>query len=665
MDTTSQYILPGRPLRLAQDTLKHLARIVGDLVEMHEAGHSEHTRRIDVAWKLYRGEPRVARRSDPFIGASNIVLPLVRIHSDALSSRLFNTLFATRQLWSAPRYDETLGEGPRHACEWLNIVTNDNELQTSRPMLEVFREGVPVGQGVWQLGWGRKVRTQIDPASLRTGGAPKFVPVEMHNGPTLSWVPRRCIMWQPGRALVDAEWVVKQTTMSFSDIVHQTRYGTWDKAAVQSIKGQSAVLGGARNYRMGNRAWHMPGPEQFREYDIREVWIDLPCLSAFGLDTFDELVEKFYSPAIVVHMHRDTRTVLNVMAQPYAIAHWPFYDFSFRGAGSDMDEGGVAMMLQHMQAAGSTLINQAIDAVTIANSMMGITNQKELLDKKLAPNRWFYVPDVSEGAVRPIQLAKLVSPDIQLLQLILQIAERVVPAFDREGRSGGHPSPATSTLTLLAESKETLQTTLKMVRARMGQMGEDIFTLYQQFLTPESLLERVRRTVGPADAQKVVQFMAARGGAPVGFDMRALTEELNPEAARNRAILVDQATTNYYGRVLQLLQVLSQPQSGPQTPTGAVAIKFLDAITESYREILHSADVDEVERFLLELNSSRQPDPRLVAGLSQYASQRLADSGGAAPNPGVGSTGGGPSVPADLAGFAAEQANAPVQGIAA
>ncbi len=653
MSYSTDYVYPGDQLPLDVQQREQLGKVCMELITAHEAGHAEQTKRIDVAWSLYRGEPKHARRSDPFPDASNVVLNLVRLHSDALSSRLFNSMFASRDLIACVRGDERLGDGPSKTTRWLNRAFNDNDVETSRPMLGWFREGVPVGEGILQYGYGSKVQHFMDPTAVRTRGRARVERVETHNGPTLHWIPRRCIMWQPGRCIADAEWVVKQTTMTFSQLMRQTQAtrGAWYRDAVEKIKGQSSLLPAHRNYRMGNHALRVPGPEQFREYDIRELWLSLPMLPNWGLNLFNESMDKFVAPALVVHLHRDTGTVLNVMAQPYAITSWPFLDFSFRGEGSEED-GGVAMMLQHMQAAGTTLLNQAIDCVTIANSMMGVTNQRELTDKKIAPNRWIFVPDPSESAVRPFQMPKLVAPDVQIIQFVMAFAERLVPAFDREGRSGGHPSPATSTLTLLQESKETLQTTLKMIRARVSRWAEDTCLMYQQYNSPKQLRARITRSEGEADANDILTFLANQGGAPVGFDLRALTEELNPESARQRAVLVDQATSNFYGRVLQLAQVLQQPQTGPNTAVGQIALKFITATAESYREILDSADVDDIERFLIDLGNSGAKDNRIPADLAQFAASRL---GAVAPG------GQGPAVPAGIGGIAAESVPAPVQ----
>jgi hypothetical protein len=651
---STDYVYPGDQIPLDVAQREQLAKPLMELIQAHEPQHAERTKRVDISWDLYKGKPKHERRSDPFPDASNVVLNLVRLHSDALSSRLFNSVLATRDLISCVRGDERLGNGPSKTTRWLNRAFNDNDVEVSRPFLGWFREGVPIGEGLMQFGYGSKVQHFVDPASVRGRSTPRVQRVEVHRGPTLHWIPRSCLMWQPGRTVTDAEWVVKQTTMTFSQLMRQTQAARapWYKDAVEKIKGHSSVLSPFRSLRMGNHMFRAVGPQQFQEYDIREIWVNLPMLPTWGTDMFaGDVMQRFICPSLVIHLHRDTGTILNVMAMPYAIRSWPFLDFSFRGEGSE-DDGGVAMMLQHMQAAGTTLLNQAIDVVTIANSMMGVTNQRELLDKKIAPNRWMFVPDPSEAAVRQLQGAKLVAPDVQLIQFVMQFAERLVPAFDREGRSGGHPSPATSTLTLLQESKETLQTTLKMIRGRVSRWAEDTCTLYQQYETPEALFERISRSEGRDDAAEIMQFLQGQGGAPVGFDLRALTEELNPEAARNRAVLVDQATSNFYGRVLQLSQAAANPQVAQNPLMMAVIQKFITATAESYREILDSADVDDIERFLIDLGNKRSADPRIPADLAQLAASRL---GAVAP------AGAGPAVPQGVAGIAAESVPAPVQ----
>ena len=92
-----------------------------------------------------------------------------------------------------------------------------------------------------------------------------------------------------------------------------------------------------------------------------------------------------------------------------------------------------------------TVINQQLDAVTMANSVKLLTRDQKLMTRPFVPNQPLYTDDM-EG-VRELTGQKNVMPEIQTLGVLQAIGERVGgqsdPNFGRETRMGGHPQPAT------------------------------------------------------------------------------------------------------------------------------------------------------------------------------------------------------------------------------
>lgn len=656
-----QYILPGERIPLSEDELKQLGGRICEIVESFEMIHSELSRRVEVDWDLYHAKPAFERRTEPWPDASNVVPPLIRTHTDGLSARLANTVFATQDLWIETQTDEALGDLPHELMGFMNAGARGNEFEALRPITRWIHEGNVTGDSVLGLQWGRRVKHLIDPLSLRGNRKPRVVEVPVHNGPVLYPIPRQSIMWEPNKPIDDSSVVVRQLALTFPDLIRRTQQGeqSWLPDQVNAIKGHTHIGSHwGRPRRMGNRLFDLGRvPAELQLYDVREVWIDLLTLGKFGLDIANADARQLMTPAVVVHFHRDTKRILNVIAAPYALKRWPFYQYAWGGDTYAPEPKGTSRILEHMQAALATLVNQSIDAVTFANSMVGITTDPKLLDAIMGPGRWHLVTDPSEQSVRLLQPAKTIQPDIALVQLLLALAERAVPTFDRENRVGGHPSPATSTLTLLEEKREVVRPTLRLLRFQLSRLGEDIATLYQQFTDLRD--DRYERLVGAEDGQKVKQLLFDSGqpvGQITGFDVRALTEDTNPQAAVERAIRVDTATNNLFARLMQALGIIDQVsrQSGgqvdPQNPIIRLATSYMNAITESYRDVLKASNVDDFERFFA--GAANTNANQLTDDLRQRLAAAFPEVGGPEARPDL------PLGPGDLA---VEQSREPVQ----
>jgi hypothetical protein len=489
-----------------------------------------------------------------------------------------------------------------------------------------------IGEGVLQLGWERRERWIFFPGE---GGKPRPQRVTLRRGPTLQHIPLDQVMWQPGRTIEDSEFVIKQALLTWGDIVRRSQVDGWDAKAVANVKDHpSAEVNERVRSSLEKEGIDIEGPGAYDLYDIREVWIDWPVLRALNVEEEPgEQDANTPSVPIVVTIHADSGEVLRAVGQPFAIPHWPFYEFYFKKRPGRGSSPGVAKILEHMQRAATTMVNQAIDAVTLANSMPAKTTNPALLSRKRNPATPVLVDQMDD--FEPINLSKVVIPEIALFNSLFAMSERLTGASDptlgRETRLGGHPAPATSTLALLQQSGIPAQAGMKIVRRQLGRLGEDIASLYQQFPTDA---ERVVRAMGQEDGAKVVAWLD--GQTPifgnVEFDLHALSDIHNPQAEQQKAILLDQVTANYFAKVFQTIQLIETPQTGPLTKQAA--LKALDALTKSFTRVLEASDVDEVRDFVLKLQESNN-DPRVIQELGQSVLGTLGEAAGGVPVSGV------------------------------
>lgn len=480
-----------------------------------------------------------------------------------------------------------------------------------------MEELVPLGSGVISLNWTRRQRIQFVPGD---GGRPRPQLMELGAGPTFKCIPRDQILWQGDCSLQDSDYVITQSLRTRGDLARLEQFNAIDTGYLDDLKPTTG------NYTSSNRQSRksLAGQGTFEPhdlYDIRQAWINWPTLRGLRFEAFESFDWKTPLLPLLVTFDATTGTVLRAQGKPYYTAGWPFYEGQFRGQAGRQHPDGIAKMLEHLQRAATTIINQAIDTNTLANSLNYVTSDPKMLTKRFVPGRPLYVEDL--GQFKEVPLNKLTAPDMSLLQAVMAMAERITgisdPAMGRETRMGGHPSPATSTAMMLQESKEMMRATLRSIRLQMSRMAEDLVTLYQQFESGTS--GKIERAIGAEDAAQIKSWRLPIGpvSGRISFDVKALDEHANPEAATQRAMQLMQMTANYWGTIIQATTTAAKmpPEAQQLIP------QFIKSYTEAAKAVLDAGLVDEVEKYILQMGESQFGASDAISKLNTLAGDQL------------------------------------------
>jgi hypothetical protein len=452
------------------------------------------------------------------------------------------------------------------------------------------------------------------------------------------------MVWERDRQIKDSSTVIRQCLYSWQDLVYYHHSAKWD---VEGCEDASGLHGPGADVLQERR--RLEGVNEGRGYaephDVREIWIEYPMaqLLARGLtgtpppdmaDPEDEQVP------VVFTYHRGCKKIMRAVAHPYYIHRWPFLDAYFRRVSGRGYSPGLAKRLEHIQAAGTTMMNQSIDATTQANGMKFFTQDPAHRNMRWNPNHPIYVQNVND--IKDIRMGPQVMPDIQLINLLMVFAERLAgisdPGFGRESRMGGHPSPATNILVQLQEGSKLLGITLKNFRQQLSTAGEWILGLYQQH---EDLANpRLAAALGPKDAELLRAALSLPG--TLQFDLHALSESTNPDAERNNAIAISQLTGNYYAFVLRMDSLANSPDPRVPKSTRAFAQKAIEAMTRSYKRFLEASDIDDPDQYALRLQQFSQ---EMASNAQQFGEQLGAPGGAPGPAGGGPPQAGGPAGP--------------------
>ena len=594
----------GKHLSFSDEDLVNLGGEINQILDDMETQYADLFESQRDQWSMYEAEKRTEVKNYPYPRASNIVIPIVRIHADATIARYLQLIRPSSNVWTANSDNEDfvasglVKEIPR----FINWGAK-NDFHFDEVLEEWVQEIVVTGPGVLGLDW--------DTQTVNVLGADKQITeVILSAGPLLRHIPRENILWDTNHRVWAAPFVAVKRYMTWQDIVLRVN-GGWNWDVAQKFKGQTVSNREAGGDQVSRDKDKRSGsdwdnrPEIYSLYDIRRVYVDWTVVGkSLDLSPPNEMEEGDVLTTVVVDLHRDSGLILDITTIPYALAGKPFYDAYFKKRSGTVSSVGLGKLLGDFQESASTSINQAHDAVHKANSINGVSSDPELADAEFSWNKIIYSPDAKD--FKEIGISTGVMPDIALSNQMEIYSERVSgvndPGLGRETRMGGHPAPATSTLQLLQEGKKLDITAINSLRSAVAYLGRDIALLYQQFEDNEL---KVFKAVGSKDGEKILKWL--KGPSALGvmeFDLAAVSETMNPQLEQQKATGVFQLTANFYSLASQFLTLASNPQAPPALVMSM--LQGLKALSASYEKILDSGDIDDTTPFLLDVESIAQ-----------------------------------------------------------
>lgn len=608
-------------------------------------------------WRWYDAEPRTRSRNFPFKNASNIVFPLIKQQVDAAVAKTFSAFTQSDRYWHVKTEREDLALTAPNVARRINWGSQGNEFDFLLFLYDWITELYILGGSAARIGW----RERIQPIFFGPQGSGKFQKVSLINGPSIEHIPAHRIDWDRRKPIQEAHTIRVQHSWSFQELMDMARVDKgWRMESVKSIRGNADVrLGESPVEAYQDTAELRTRDFNANEFLIEEVHIDWPMLGkkfnlsdGAGKDLADD---KSQIVPLVGYVHRGTGVLLRLTAEPYHVVGKPFFSAHYKKRSGRSHGHGMPKHLEQLQSIMTTEYNQALDSNTRANAVWAITRNPKFLREPLDPSHPILVNSMDEFAALQLSTSG-VQTSLALAQGAQIAAERITgqadPALGRESRSGGHPSPATSTLALLQISDSLRSATEKLITHEISRMGESLAVLYQQFDTNED--GRLNTIFGDLDTQAMSQFLFPTDPIPGNFTFQvvALDANNNPDVEMRRAVTVGQMNVNYWAFVLQGSQVIESPQVGPLVKRNWK--HAIETMTRIYAQFLNAADVDDMEKFLAQINQTGADSASAIQQFADGSAGEIAQGAGAVQGGGPlgptnGSAGGGTSAP--LAGL--------------
>ena len=616
----------GDPLPLDDDGLRLLAGELFEIKDELEEEHSDYFSDISCFWAWYHCIPDTEWRSDPFDGASNIQIPVIQTQADPMVARTLLQLLSTSSFWTGGANSDYWRELTSSMFEFLNWGVYH---QPAANLFDTLEPGITeqqvIGETVWEQRWIDRKRPVVTPNG-------RVQLLSFGQGPAAIHRPRERYLFPRLTTIDQADVVFVQDFHSTSQL---QRVAQADPKAIKSafvdidqfcgLEGSAATLENERRERSGLAP--IDDTSRFAPHDVRTVHIEVPLQglmqSLRGLPRVNSngkqrFAEEIPTPCEIT-FHPKSRRILKAIYHPLLLDCAPFYMATRKRGGSAVEAGrGMAKDLEQLQRVVSSHFNQASDSVTVANALKLWTSDRNLENKRWSPNKINFSSNLGEMGLKEFgQGVKNIQPDMGLLQYAQAYIERSGGAADpvqgRESRMGGHPSPATNFLGMLQQSQINSSRSLKSLRTALSKMGEHRALMYQQFETNKG--DWIAKVFGVEDRERIMRYLEADSPiyGQVNFDIHAFSEVHNPDAERQKAIVISQMVTNHYITAAKYVEVIENPQAPPRLK--ALMEQALTALTKSTINFLEASEVDEYEDYVNALDKGRTQSLDALRGL--------------------------------------------------
>ena|SRR5215467_419157 len=612
-------VTPGAPVALTEKDRKFLDSYLYEELEEALRAHERKLEWIDESNRLYLGEPLTKRKTFPWDGAANLVVPLVGITVDSIVARIMNTIFAVQPFWSSEALIKDLEPviNPlQDFMEWSRVNELDMYMQTRSWIMEVVKHGWAYLKVYWTGFTQRTFRIQ--------SGAARPIDSIVRK-PCVEHVLLQDIICQSGieDELIQAEWIAHRIRLTDGELAwrdHDQVYRDVDK--IMRAKEEPTP---EQEQLQENEFEKMAGRRSNREKlnTLYEIYADLPLAGS-----------KLPVPVMLTY-HKESRTIARCVYNPDITGARPFFKGKFLDREGKREGIGISRQLQLIQEEISTIHNQQVDNATLANTRFFVGRRGVVRNgTRIWPGRFLTVPDPGKDVVT-LPMADIYPSMQELEQSCLAYSERRSGIADyqlgRESSVVGNRATATGTLALIQEGNRRFDLNVRDIRECLGDVGKKLLLLNAQF-RPSGMAYFVKGSDGHLVEQAfdLPDDFIADG---IGIELTASTATINREIEKQGLMAMMGQLTQYYQQLLQISGVAMNPATPP--PIQQMALEMADGARYLMSMIVQTYEIRAVDTLL----------PQSIAGNMQNGQQPGGPPGGAPPGaaqPGVAASVGPP-----------------------
>lgn len=528
----------------------------------------------------------------PFVGASDLEMPLTAIHTDPVYADFMQTLHLPQDFWSVVGKRPDTVDVAKPLQQYLSLVER-NFIQMRKVNKRSFLDMIIHGTCVYK---DHIIHERHRVATHEEGGSPyktvsRFQPAIQH-------VPIQDFILPAYAWDIDADapngpapWVSHRFYLTRAEFMQKARapegfLPDYDPAAVAKVMRWDQDIEDTVREEQEREDQYQPW--QNLKITLHEVW------ARYDVDG-DGIEED-----VVVVFHYDSRTVLRATHNPFLHGKRPFEAGSYL-PGLGFYGLGLAELDEWAQLASTRILNAVIDNALLSNTIMLSVPQGMNMhaDESIYPGRVWYTAQGER--VQGIQMGRPVPGMYQLLNMFGQWSEQRTGVNElRQGNISQLPgrTPATTILSVLQEGNKRFDMILGNLRdGTFANLGERLLqNLVQISLEDDRWVQLAYEALGPMDGDvvsSILRLPSAEVSEMFGVSVTATSSQTNREVEKQNITALGQYLAQSYPAMLQFAQGLGDPN----IVMGAMQAGYMGTV-EMTKRMLEAYDIQNLDNYL-------------------------------------------------------------------
>jgi len=449
-----------------------------------------------IKWrKAYEAMPAMEVREFPWHNASNLVVPIVAIHSDTLLARVMSAVMKTRPLWIVRELGEFAKQAPEGLRDALEeflqyVALEPGELDLYRVYHEWFGEAIRLGTSVVKVPWVREVEDLYGPAGDMSG-TNEWHRATMYEGPRPEKLKFENFMFPVNKGRIeDMDFKYDVIQLSRYDLEERKFRGIYDKVAVQYVLAMPDRPSGKPTQVQAQK--EQDAKVTSKPSSTMDEWDICECHFKYRVDT-----EHF--ARLIVWYHEKSKKILRSYYRHQYLPADEIYIAARLFFRDDMFPGmGFGEILMPFQEEISEIHNNRRDNMTVANTKMWAVDPDSKLHKgyRIYPSAMLPAKQTTGAKeIEPLEFGTPVQGEIDSERLSLELAEKrsgVSPPMQGSGAGTNTKRgvyTAMGTLSLLQEGNTRTDLNITDIRYAHTRLGRLLCREYGMFGVNEDLLD--------------------------------------------------------------------------------------------------------------------------------------------------------------------------------
>lgn len=539
-----------------------------------------------VKWrKSYEAVPAEKVREFPFYNASNLVIPIIAIHSDTLLARVMSAVIKNNPLWVS----RLIGNNPDLPADLSNAIETfmqyvglePSELDLYRVYHEWFGEAIKFGTSVVKCPIDKRIEDVATPGDGT--GRYKFEKRTIYDGPRPEKLAFEDFLIPPAAKTIElADFKAHRVRLQRHQLEERKFRQVYDSAAVETILKQPdrtspEIVQAQKESDAG--AYTVAG-YGFAEWDIYE------CHYQYRLDG-----NKFVK--LITWYHEKSDTILRNYFRYYPDEIFVAARLFYR---DDMFHGyGFCETLEMFQEEISQAHNQDNDNRTISNTRVWRVDPDSKLHQGYRVYPGAMIP-ADKDEIEPLMHGEVSQMGMDKERMSIELSERrsgVSPP--QQGMGSGVMSKrgiytAQGTMALIQEGNTRTDLNITDIRYAHTRLGRLLCNLYAHFGIGDRA--KLFGDLGP----KVEMALAAFKDKKIALPIYASTSSINREVEKQNDILLSSIMARHYQTITGMMQAAGNPML-PEDVRKYIG----ESITASnllMKSVLRHFEYDEVDKYV-------------------------------------------------------------------